>query len=140
VSYRTTLERIAQLKTRQEEAHKTHETPEENGFVGFVGASEGPSEDVEQDLGRKIRRAWSDALCRSLHQTVARTTPAGIGTWEGAWEMVEHPSKRLLEILARWEEGGRPEDKAAASEAAERVLGAWTRAGREWARLQRAER
>lgn len=87
----------------------------------------------------EARRAWSDWLCQRLHEAVSRETPAGLGYWNEAWEIVEEPSDDLLSILERWEAAGAPEDKRAAVQAADLVLRAWRDAARAWEAAGRPE-
>ena len=78
------------------------------------------------------RRAWADALCRRVSDDVARRSPAGLGNWPVAWEIVEPPSRRLLDLLASWEANRDPADQRAAEQAADVVCAAWEDAAAQW--------
>lgn len=82
--------------------------------------------------GEQDRRAWSDDLCHRLHAGIAQQSPPGLGPWPKAWEIVEEPSKRLLDLLGDWERTGNEADQRAAIVAAEDVALAWERAAFAW--------
>lgn len=76
------------------------------------------------------RSEWTEKLCSRLSAAIARETPAGLGSWEPAWEMVAAPSRALLQELGRYErEGG---DQEAAKRLGLDVLAAWRRAAMRW--------
>ena len=92
-------------------------------FSDFSSTS--PEKAKSDHLTVEARRAWSDELCRRLSEDVARQSPAGLGHWDNAWEIVEAPSARLLDALAEWERTGDAADQSAACQAAEDVGRAW---------------
>lgn len=73
---------------------------------------------------------WCDHVCVRLHARIARETPAGLGAWDPVWDLVEAPSRALMEELARIErgEGATETAKALGVE----VLAAWRRSAMQW--------
>jgi hypothetical protein len=71
------------------------------------------------------RREWADALCRQLSDAVAQTTTPQVREWEPAWQLVEVPSRALLDALAEYEASGTDQALERAAERAELVLCAW---------------
>lgn len=76
--------------------------------------------------GRRNRAA---ALCRRLTEDVARVVPPGVGYRPDAWEVVEEPSRRFLDLLNAWESTGDPALRAEIREAYDSVVEAWQVAG-----------
>ena len=104
-------------------------------FSDFSSAS--PEESERKHQTPEARRTWSTELCRRLSEDIARQSPAGLGHWDNAWEIVEAPSARLLDALAEWERTGDATDQSAAIQAAEEVGRAWTDAAAAWQRARR---
>jgi hypothetical protein len=76
------------------------------------------------------RTHWTDLVCTRLSAAIASETPAGLGAWEPAWEMVAEPSAALLAELDRYErEGG---DRQATRQLGLDVLAGWRRAAMRW--------
>lgn len=78
---------------------------------------------------------WTDRLCARLHAAVADAIPAGLGAWEGAWEMVTPAHDRLRDELRLIERG--EGDKAKAIHLAEELIAEWRRAGMRWTAMKR---
>lgn len=93
-----------------------------------------PHDADARELTPEERLAWSDALCRRLHEAVARETPTGLGQWEPAWHRVEAPSNALMAALADFEASGRKEERQAAVRLTGELLEAWRLAAAEWER------
>ena len=104
--------------------------------VSFVSAPPKPSGDEGQALpeASEDRHAGSVELCHRLAARIAHQSPPGLGRWDPAWEIVEAPSKRLLDALADWERSGADADQRAALRAAEAVVIAWERAATAWSK------
>lgn len=84
---------------------------ENPGDPGDPGGNEWKPEASEpNESTAEARRGRSDRLCERLAAAIARETHTGIGHSDGAWEIVEAPSKRALDLLAEWEATGREED------------------------------
>lgn len=71
-------------------------------------------------------------VARWVADRVREVAPAGLGHWAPAWDIVEAPSRRFLDVLDRWEGTGSEADKAATKEAAAAVVQAWREAARTW--------
>jgi hypothetical protein len=78
------------------------------------------------------RREWAGELCRRLSTHVAQETPRGLRHWEPAWELVEAPSRELLEALSIYEQTGSEAAKRRCIELTGAVLAAWRQAAAEW--------
>lgn len=72
-----------------------------------------------------------EILCR-LGKMINEQVSPGIGKWEGAWTLVDGPTKAFLDALDRWGESGSAEDAAAVKDRMQSTLAAWTRANAEW--------
>lgn len=72
----------------------------------------------------------AERIAGRLCAAIARETPAGLGAWEPAWEIVEAPSAAFLEELALVEAGAGDRDRLV--ERGVEVLEAWKRAAAEW--------
>lgn len=90
-----------------------------------------------------MKRRDGTRVARWVGERVRQVAPAGLGYWRPAWELVEGPSRRFLDALARWEATGSERDRQAVKVAGGEVVAAWTEAARQWeaaGRPTRAER
>jgi len=78
-------------------------------------------------------------VCRRLTECIGEVTPAGLGKWDPAWELVAAPSTVFLDTLAAWERKDTPETRAHLQAAADAVVRAWRAARREWEEAGRPE-
>lgn len=78
------------------------------------------------------RRARGRRLCRIIHKRVARVASQGLGLWSEAWEIVEEPSTRFLDLLMAWEDSGSERDRDALEAAAHAVVNAWKEVDRRY--------
>jgi hypothetical protein len=78
------------------------------------------------------RRERAFRLCRELSRQVSYVAPPGLGHWEPAWEIVEEPSCRFLEVLDNWVQTGDDETKHGAKINAGKVLDAWREASQRY--------
>ena len=122
-------------------AHLDNETtlelaPIKAASVRVEGAMTGvpEKEEVHELEAAGARRAWSDQLCAWLSEAVAHQAPGGLGHWEPAWQIVETPSKTLLEALTAFELSGSDSAREQARQLAREVLNAWSEAAAEWER------
>lgn len=84
---------------------------------------------------RADRRERAAELCRRLAADVAKVAPKGLGAWPPAWEIVEAPSKRFLDLLDEYVETGERERLIPPiREAYAAVVAAWEEAARRWTR------
>lgn len=83
------------------------------------------------------RTERANRLCRRLAGDVAAIAPAGLGTWDRAWEIVDPPSAELLAALTAWEATGDEEAVAAVKAAYDAVLAAWREAARQYREVAR---
>lgn len=75
--------------------------------------------------------AWVEFFCLRLAAAMHRECPAGLGTWEPAWAIVDPVAAELNAELDEVEKGRGDREKAKAL--GQRVLAAWKRAREEWA-------
>lgn len=73
---------------------------------------------------------WGDRLCRRLDEVLASETPAGLGAWPPAWEVVKEQSGALLAELLLIDRG--EGDKDTAKRLGLEVLAAWRRAATDY--------
>jgi hypothetical protein len=73
---------------------------------------------------------WCEWVCRRLHAAIAQETPEGLGAWDPAWDVVEQPSRALLEELEQVERG--QGDRERVKRLGVDLLAAWRRAGVRW--------
>lgn len=76
-------------------------------------------------------------LCARLAGDVAAIAPAGLGTWDQAWAIVDPPSAELLAALTAWEATGDDDTVAAVKVAYDAVLDAWREAARQYREVAR---
>ncbi|HSW29670.1 MAG TPA: hypothetical protein VLH75_09350 [Longimicrobiales bacterium] len=65
-------------------------------------------------------------------ERVREVSPAGLGHWTPAWELVHRPGDRFLDALKLWQEEDSPGTRGALQGAAEAFVGAWQEAARRW--------
>jgi hypothetical protein len=85
------------------------------------------------------REEHGDRIARWVSERVHEATPAGLGRWEPAWEIVEAPSNAFLDALKAWEQSGALEDQRRVQEAGRAVVEAWRDAGAQWERVLQSE-
>jgi len=63
---------------------------------------------------------------------VRMVSPAGLGHWSPAWELVHEPGDRFLDAFRLWEEEDSPGTRNALQKAAGAFVAAWRDAARQW--------
>ncbi len=63
---------------------------------------------------------------------IGEVSPAGLGRWRPAWDIVADPSDRFLDTLRLWESEDSPATRAKLQAAADAFVTAWRLAARRW--------
>lgn len=82
------------------------------------------------------RSEYRRRICKKLARRIAEVTPAGLGTWDEAWEIVADPSNRFLDALSAFLESDTRETRRVIQEVADELVRAWRRAGQAWRRVR----
>jgi hypothetical protein len=73
---------------------------------------------------------WTTMVARRLATTIGEDVPEGIGLWPRAWEIVDAPSRALMDEMSSLERG--EGDRELVVQAGVAVRAAWQLAAREW--------
>jgi len=71
-------------------------------------------------------------ILAAVVERIREVSPAGLGHWSPAWELVHVPGDRFLDSLRLWEEEDSPGTRDALQRAAEAFVAAWRTAAERW--------